>query len=59
VKRLLSFSVIVLLFFSCGSNKSVTRLPLSTESIEAANFYHDALQLNAIYKENYFSFNSY
>ena len=52
MKRLLSFSVLILLLFSCGSNKSNTNLPLSTESTKAANLYHDALLLNAVYKED-------
>ncbi len=52
MKRLLSFSVLILLLFNCGSNKSDTKLPLSTKSIEAINLYHDALQLNSIYKED-------
>ena len=35
--------------YNCSGNKSETRLPLSTNSMEASNMYHEAMYLNNIY----------
>ena len=39
----------IALIYNCSGNKSETRLPLSTNSIEASNLYHEAMYLNNIY----------
>ena len=51
-RRLKISSVIVLflIIYSCGSNSSETRIPVSTISAEADNLLHEALQLNSISK---------
>ena len=43
---LILFSIII---FSCGGNKSNSRLPLSTKSVEASDLYHEAMYLNNIF----------
>ena len=51
-RRLKISSVIVLflIIYSCGSNSSETRIPVSTMSAEADNLLHEALKLNSISK---------
>ena len=43
-------SILILLIVSCGSTESVTKIPVSTKSIEAEKLLHDALKLNSISK---------
>ena len=48
--KISSVIVLFLIIYSCGSNSSETRIPVSTISIEADNLLHEALQLNSISK---------
>ena len=47
IKLILILSSIAV--FSCGGNKSDSRLPLSTKSVEASDLYHEAMYLNNIF----------
>ena len=44
------YLTLMLCIYSCGTNISDTKIPVSTKSAEADNLLHEALQLNSISK---------
>ena len=47
----ISFVIVLsIMLYSCGSNSSTTKIPVSTESKEAEDIYHQAFRLNSIFK---------
>ncbi len=47
----ISFVIVLsIMLYSCGSNSSTTKIPVSTESKEAEDLYHQAFRLNSIFK---------
>ena len=47
----ISFVIVLsIMLYSCGSNSSTTKIPVSTQSKEAEDLYHQAFRLNSIFK---------
>ncbi len=48
--KISSIIVLSLMLYSCGTNSSTTKIPVSTNSEEAEDLYHQAFHLNSIFK---------
>ena len=46
--KIFLFTIIACLIVSCGSNESSTRIPVSSNSVEAEELLHQAMRLNSI-----------
>ena len=50
--KISSVIVLSLMLYSYGMNSSTTKIPVSTQSEEAEDLYHQAFRLNSIFKED-------
>ena len=46
--KISSVIVLSLMLYSCGTNSSTTKIPVSTQSEEAKDLFHQAVRLNSI-----------